>query len=230
MNAPLRLALMLAFGAIGTAHRAAAEGDPERGAKAFQVCAACHSLRAGLDRTGPSLAGVWGRTAGSLAGFDRYSPALKASGVTWDAKTLDPWLESPEKFVPGNWMLFEGIPDKGTRGDLIAFLHGIGETRNGAAAVKVPGAYVKTPKDLKRLAPEEQVKAIRSCRDSYFVTTADGQTHAFWDQSLRLETDGGAFGPASGAPVILQAGMFGDRADLIFAAPEEISRSIKHQC
>jgi cytochrome c len=207
-----------------------AEGDAERGAKAFGVCAACHSLRPGLNMTGPSLVGVWERKAGSLADFDRYSPALKASGVTWNAKTLDPWLKSPSELIPGNWMTFAGIPDAESRADLIAFLHGISDMSNGSPAVKVPSDYTETPQDLKQLLPGQQVKSIQSCRDSYFVTTADGQRHAFWDESLRFESDASNFGPTSGAPAMLPSGMMGDRALVIFAAPEEISPFIKHQC
>jgi hypothetical protein len=37
-------------------------------------------------------------------------------------------------------------------------------------------------------------------------------------------------GPARGAPAIVGAGMVGDRADVIFAAPEEISRFVRGEC
>jgi cytochrome c len=33
--------------------------------------------------TGPSLADLWNRPAGSLQSFDRYSQALKSSGIIW---------------------------------------------------------------------------------------------------------------------------------------------------
>ena len=230
MSARILLLAVLVGLVSFAARESMAAGAAERGAKAFQVCAACHSLRPDLNMTGPSLADVWGRKAGSLADFDRYSAALKASGVTWDAKTLDPWLKNPAQFVPGNWMTFAGMPEAETRADLIAFLRGISETRDGARAVTVPSDYTETPKDLKQLSPDRQVKEIRSCRDSYFVTTADGGIHAFWDHSLRLETDAGPFGPTSGTPALLPAGMMGDRANVIFAKPEEISPFIKQQC
>lgn len=73
------------------APRAFAAPDPERGAQIFGVCSACHSLRPNLNMTGPSLAGVWRRKAGGLDSFARYSPALKSSGVVWDAQSLDAW-------------------------------------------------------------------------------------------------------------------------------------------
>lgn len=235
MKRPLTVIVLLVLAAMGVAHRADADGDPQRGAKAFQVCAACHSLRPGLDMTGPSLAGIWGRKAGTLAGFDRYSPALKESGAIWDSKTLDPWLKSPEQFIPGNWMTFAGIADAEIRADLIAFLRkaSAGQMRaaeGGGMGGGMMGGMAPQFTDLKKLGADRQVRSIRSCRDSYFVTTADGKTRAFWDHSLRFETDASSLGPASGAPVTLPAGMMGDRATIVFAKPEEISPFIEHQC
>ncbi|HZR01818.1 MAG TPA: c-type cytochrome, partial [Burkholderiales bacterium] len=58
-----------------------AAGDAARGASVFSACAACHSLEPGENLTGPSLAHVWGRKAGTLPDFHRYSEALQRSGV-----------------------------------------------------------------------------------------------------------------------------------------------------
>ena len=71
----------------------APSGDPTRGAALFQACAACHSAEPGVHLTGPSLAATWNRRAGTVPGFGRYSEALKHAGITWDAATLDRWLE-----------------------------------------------------------------------------------------------------------------------------------------
>jgi cytochrome c len=62
------------------------------------------------------------------------------------------------------------------------------------------------------------------------VTTADGNTRAFWERNLRFKTDVSDDGPEKGAPALVGAGMMGDRADVIFAAPEEISGFIAPQC
>jgi cytochrome c len=215
-------ALLLASG------HALAQSAVQRGAQVFQVCTPCHSLQPGVNMSGPSLAGVWGRKAGTLAGFDRYSPALKASGVTWDAKTLDPWLKNPAQFIPGNWMTFRGIPNATTRADLISFLKQASAGEVPAAAG--PGGMAPQFTDLKKVGPGSQVRAIRSCRGSYFVTTADGKTRAYWDHSLRFETDASALGPPSGTPVILPAGMMGDRATVVFAKPDEISPFVTAKC
>jgi cytochrome c len=88
---------------------------------AFAVCAGCHSTQVGKTAFGPSLAGVGGRRAGTLAGY-AYSPALKASGLTWNAKTLDRWLTDPKKTVPGTKMPFIGIQDRKTREQVVAYL------------------------------------------------------------------------------------------------------------
>lgn len=209
---------------------AQAAGDVERGAKAFGVCAACHSLKPGLNKTGPSLATVWDRKAGTLGSFDRYSSALQGSEVAWNERNLDQWLANPAGLIPGNNMTFAGISDAQARADIITFLKAVGAAENGGPPVDIPAAYTATSLNLKQLKPAQEVTAIRSCRESYFVTTADGRTRPFWDESLRFETDASPLGPQPGKPVILPSGMLGDRAAVIFTAPPEISSFIEQKC
>lgn len=212
--------------AVGIVPTAFADGDPANGAKAFRACAACHSLGADVNMTGPSLAGVWGRRAGNLKSFDRYSPALKSSGAVWDQKTLDAWLQSPAAFIPGNNMNFSGIPDARQRADLIAFLEAA-----STGQLRLPAAMTARPfEDLKKQSADHQVEAIRYCRDTYRVTTADGRTADFWEANLRFKIDSSDTGPLPGKPVIMPAGMMGDRGSVFFTAPDEISKFIKHQC
>lgn len=90
-----------------------------RGEAVYSRCVACHSLEA--DRTGPRHCGLLGRRAGSVPGFD-YSPALRRSGITWTAKSLDRFLADPMAVVPGTTMGYAGVKDAGERADLIAFL------------------------------------------------------------------------------------------------------------
>ena len=212
-------------GGLGPA--ASAASDPAEGAKAFQLCAACHSLRPGVNMTGPSLAGVWGRRAGSLASFPRYSAALVGSGVVWDERTLDPWLADPAAFIPHNHMTIEGVADAKARADLIALLHLAGADGPTGAAATVPET---NEPDLKTEPPARQVRAISLCGDTYRVITADNGTREFWERNLRFETDQSARGPRPGAPVIMPAGMMGDRAAVIFARPEEIAGFVKRGC
>jgi cytochrome c len=213
-------------------------GDAARGQRDFGVCAPCHSLEPDRNMTGPSLAGLWGRKAGSLPSFERYSDALKSSGIIWDDRSLDGWLTDPPRMVPDNEMPFNGIEDARDRADLLAFLKEA--TKPGAPQQTAQqggmggmggmmGGGGRAP-NLKSLEPNMQVKAITYCHDTYRVTTADGKTRAFWERNLRLKTDSGREGPEKGAPAILPAGMMGDRADVIFAAPEEISKMIEPKC
>lgn len=93
--------------------------DVRRGAELYASrCSACHSVD--RDRVGPRHAGVFGRKAASVAGYD-YSPALARSGVVWSAGTLDSWLRDPEELVPGQKMGFS-VGDAKDRADLIAYL------------------------------------------------------------------------------------------------------------
>jgi cytochrome c2 len=112
-----------ALAAIASLSPASAQlGDAARGRQNFRACAPCHSLEPDRNMTGPSLANLWGRKAGSLPSFERYSEALKASGIIWDDRSLDGWLTDPNRMVPDNEMPFNGIKDTGVRADLLAFL------------------------------------------------------------------------------------------------------------
>jgi cytochrome c oxidase assembly protein Cox11 len=98
---------------------ASAEPDPHRGQELFaQRCAACHALD--HNKAGPMLGRVFGRQAASVPGYN-YSPALRASGVTWDQDDLDHWLADPRGFVAGAKMPIK-IPDPVIRRDIIAYL------------------------------------------------------------------------------------------------------------
>ena len=104
----------------------AATGDAQRGPKVFQQCYACHSRDpAESNLQGPNLAGVVGRTAGTLATFPDYSEAMKAAGrggLVWDVRTLDAFLEDPARMVPDTSMSFIGLRSKADRDDVIAYL------------------------------------------------------------------------------------------------------------
>jgi len=231
-NRCLKPAVVLFLLAAHSPSPAQPEGDPERGARLFgRACAACHSLEPGRHMTGPSLAGVWGRRAGAAQGFGRYSEVLEAADLVWDEDTLDPWLEDPAGFLPGNRMAFRGIGDARARADLIAFLEAAnaGEAPPGDGA---RGGMMGAPRllDLKELGPEQQVSDIAYCGDTYRVTTATGRTLEFWEFNLRFKTDSSAQGPDQGRPVLLRAGMMGDRAFVVFADPREISPAIRHAC
>ena len=200
------------------------DGDSIRGARAFGACAACHSMEPGRHLTGPSLAGIWGRKAGSAQSFLRFSPALRGSGIVWDGSSLDAWLANPERAVPGNYMLFRGIADAQVRADLAVYLRAASEGKS--PPVRGPAA----PPDLKRAPPAAVVTALRHCGDTYFVTNGEGQTTPYWEFNLRFKTDASASGPAPGRPVLVGQGMQGDRAQVVFAQSQEISSFIRENC
>ncbi|TAK81913.1 MAG: c-type cytochrome [Betaproteobacteria bacterium] len=219
----MRTAAML-FAFLLASSGSMAAGDAQRGARVFQACAACHSLEPERNLTGPSLAGVWGRKAGGLESFVRYSGALKNSGIVWNGKTLDAWAKDPEAVVPGNYMSFPGIKEERARADLLAFLEKASQP--GSPLAGKPRALPS----LKSAPPDNRVTAIRHCKDSYFVTSAAGKALAYWEFNLRFKTDSSASGPAPNAPVMVGQGMQGDRAQVVFSSPGEIAAFIKEGC
>lgn len=100
--------------------KAEAAGDAAAGEQVFARCAVCHSAKAGENKIGPSLAGVFGRKSGSAPGFD-YSPALKSAGITWDEQELDKFLANPPADIHGTKMVI-GVPDAQDRQNVIAYL------------------------------------------------------------------------------------------------------------
>jgi cytochrome c len=107
--------------AVLSAMATSAVAAPPSGSDVFeQRCAVCHSLKPAPAKMGPPLAGVVGRKAGTLSGY-AYSNAMKTSGITWSAATLDAYLKAPNKTVPGTKMLV-GASDAGQRAAVIQYL------------------------------------------------------------------------------------------------------------
>jgi cytochrome c2 len=102
--------------------QAAATGAGTAGPpQAFNQCTACHSTAPGKTLIGPSLAHVYGRKAGAVAGF-QYSDAMKSSGLTWTAGNLDSFLANPMGKVPGTLMGFAGVKDAAQRKAIVDYL------------------------------------------------------------------------------------------------------------
>lgn len=86
----------------------------------FAVCQSCHSIQPGVNSVGPSLAGIYGSKAGAVPGYS-FSPALANSGIVWDEKSLDTWLQGPMQMVPGTKMVIS-VSDPARRKAMIAYL------------------------------------------------------------------------------------------------------------
>ena len=148
----LRLSILfLALPALSTkAADAPPDGDPGRGKSLFgQTCALCHAdslspAKTVLIQQGPSLVGVLGRPAGSLPNF-AYTKALKGSGLTWDADTLNRFLAGPGKAVPGTTMPID-TPNAQERRDVIAYLSTLKLPANGSQTAGTASASAPPPK------------------------------------------------------------------------------------
>ena len=117
---------------VGAGPRAPAQtDDPGFGARVFQRCYACHSVEPGEHHTqGPNLRDVFGRRAGTLAGFE-YSGAMieagRARGIVWNGEALDAFLADPNGYAPGTSMAFVGLRDPRERAAIIGYLKGSAE-------------------------------------------------------------------------------------------------------
>ena len=155
MRALTRIAMVFACLLSGTG--AYADGDPANGKTAFDAsCSACHTTEAGKNGFGPSLAGVFGRRSGSLAGYN-FSTAMANAGLTWDAPTLDAFLTNTTAKVPGTNMQF-AVPDPTQRANLIAYLETLGPAPAAAVTPSqaVPLITGPTTEELLRAADDRQ--------------------------------------------------------------------------
>ena len=90
----------------------------------FKKCAICHVAETDTNKVGPSLNGVFGRTAGTHPNFS-YSPAMQEAGkggLVWNETVLRDYLHAPQAKVKGTKMTFVGLKDDTEITNLIAYL------------------------------------------------------------------------------------------------------------
>ncbi len=97
----------------------------EDGEGVFKKCRACHQVGEGaVNRSGPQLNGLIGRTIGSAEGFG-YSNVFNdanAAGEVWTVETLSAFLENPKGAMSGTKMSFAGLRSADDRAALLAYL------------------------------------------------------------------------------------------------------------
>ncbi len=235
LKSPVCTALALILGIASQVKAEDAAGLVRKGAQAYRICAACHSLQPGVHLSGPSLAGLWGKKAGTVSGFGRHTKALSNSGIVWDEDSLNAWLLDPQALVPGTTMKFRGIEKNETRDNLIEFLRQA-LTENGTAKVVHDGLISKDmadgqiPPSLKEAGSEKQITAIHHCGDAYHVTTAAGAVYPFWETNVRIKIDTSKRGPGQDRPILLRSGMAGDRVSVVFPSLALLQKSLVEKC
>jgi cytochrome c len=117
---PLPALALVGAAALVPALAPAAAAGPDGAALFRQRCGSCHTVVAGAKSPlGPNLSGVAGRKAASTQ-FN-YSPALKASNLTWNKGNLDRFLSGPARMVPGTRMVIT-VSDPAQRAAIVNYL------------------------------------------------------------------------------------------------------------
>jgi cytochrome c len=124
--------LLVAMGAAASMTAVHAD-DPAAGEHVFRKCVACHAVGEGArNKVGPHLNGIFGREAGSVAGYN-YSDAIENSGIVWEEGNFAEYVRNPREFMPGTKMAFAGLRDDQEISDVIAYLKQFDAEGNQAA-------------------------------------------------------------------------------------------------
>lgn len=116
-----RIASLAALSLCSVLSFAAHAQTAQEGKAAFVACGGCHSVDGSAKPTGPTLKGVVGRKAASVAAYKNYSAALRGSKITWTAQELDAYLKAPATRVKGTTMMI-ATPDAKRRKAIVAYL------------------------------------------------------------------------------------------------------------
>jgi len=121
MNLSPTKAILMLVTILGGSSRTMAAGDAAAGQSVFASrCAACHATQFGVNKIGPSLAGIVGSKSGTVPGFN-FSAGMKNADITWDDAELDKFLANPTGDVHGTKM-FVNLPSESDRQNVIAYL------------------------------------------------------------------------------------------------------------
>ena len=120
----IKHAILAAFAVTLLAAPAFAAGDAAKGEKVYAKCKACHDNEKGVNKVGPTLKGIVGRAAASVADY-KYSDAMVAKGaegLIWTEENLAAYLPDPKAYVPKTKMAFAGLKKPDEVADIIAYL------------------------------------------------------------------------------------------------------------
>ena len=76
---------------------------------------------------GPNLWNIVGRDMATMGGFS-YSSKMTAAEGAWGFASINDYLTSPKKFMPGNKMTFPGVKKATDRANVIAFLRTLSDS------------------------------------------------------------------------------------------------------
>jgi cytochrome c len=115
-------AILVLVTILGGTSPTLAAGDATAGQAVFNSrCAMCHTTEPGVNKIGPSLAGIVGSKSGTVPGFN-FSTGMKSADITWDDDELDKFLANPAGDVHGTKM-FVNLPNESDRQNVIGYLH-----------------------------------------------------------------------------------------------------------
>jgi len=103
----------------------------EAGEKVFRKCKACHAVGEGAKhKIGPHLNGIFGRTAGTVDGFKKYSKDMVKAGeegLVWNEETMAAFLAKPKAMIKRTKMSFAGLKKQAELDAVIAYLKAMPE-------------------------------------------------------------------------------------------------------
>lgn len=84
-------------------------------------CHRCHADNSSDPSYGPTLIGIVGRHAGTVADYE-YSETLANAPIVWTPAALRAWMEDNQGFMPGTKMRHVGITDRTVQDFILSYL------------------------------------------------------------------------------------------------------------